>query len=59
MKLIQTAVGMGLATIICVSHPCVGLSQTPTPTPAVHDDSPGGGEPPPDLGSPRLAAAAG
>jgi len=34
--LMQTAVGMGLATIICVSHPCVGLSQTP-PTPAVHD----------------------
>jgi hypothetical protein len=33
----QTAVGMGLATIICVSYPCVGLSQTPTPTPAVHD----------------------
>jgi hypothetical protein len=35
--LMQTAVGMGLATIICVSYPCVGLSQTPTPTPAVHD----------------------
>jgi hypothetical protein len=35
--LMQTAVGMGLATIICVSSPCVGLSQTPTPTPAVHD----------------------
>jgi hypothetical protein len=35
--LIQTAVGMGLATIICVSYPRVGLSQTPTPTPAVHD----------------------
>jgi hypothetical protein len=34
--LMQTAVGMGLATIICVSYPCVGLSQTP-PTPAVHD----------------------
>src|ERR1700716_1265754 len=26
-----------LPTIICVSYPCVGLSQTPTPTPAVHD----------------------
>ena len=33
--LMQTAVGMGLATIICVSYPCVSLSQTPTP--AVHD----------------------
>jgi hypothetical protein len=33
----QTAVGMGLATIICVLYPCVSLSQTPTPTPAVHD----------------------
>jgi hypothetical protein len=35
--LMQTAVGMGLATIICVSYPCIGHSQTPTPTPAVHD----------------------
>jgi len=35
--LMQTAVGMGLATLICVTHPCVGLSQTPTSTPAVHD----------------------
>ena len=38
--LIQSAVGMGLATIICVSYPCVGLSQTsqnPTPTSAAHD----------------------
>jgi hypothetical protein len=35
--LMRTAVGMGLATIICVSYPCVGLSQTPTPAPAVHD----------------------
>src|ERR1700676_5786033 len=33
----QTALGMGLATIICVFYPCVGLAQTPTPTPAVHD----------------------
>jgi hypothetical protein len=33
----QTAVGMGLATIICVSYPNVGLSQTPKPTPTVHD----------------------
>ena len=32
----RTAVGLGLATIICVS-PCVGVSQTPTPTVAVHD----------------------
>ena len=35
--LTQTAVGMGLATIISVSYPSVGLSQTPTPTPAMHD----------------------
>lgn len=33
----QTMVGMGLAAIICVSCPCVGLSQTATPTPAAHD----------------------
>jgi hypothetical protein len=33
---IRTALGMGLATIIAVSNPGVGLSQTPTPT-AVHD----------------------
>jgi hypothetical protein len=31
--LMRTAVGMGLAIIVCVSYPCVGLSQTP----AVHD----------------------
>jgi hypothetical protein len=36
-RLIRIAVGMGLATIICVSYPCVGLSQTPTPTAAVRD----------------------
>jgi hypothetical protein len=35
--LLQTTVGMGLATIICVCHPGVGHSQTPAPTPAVHD----------------------
>jgi hypothetical protein len=35
--LMLTAVGMGLAALICVSYPCVALSQTPTPTPAVHD----------------------
>jgi hypothetical protein len=35
--LFQTAVGMGLATIICVSYPCVGLPQTTTPTPTMHD----------------------
>jgi hypothetical protein len=35
--LMQTAVGMGLATIIGVSFPCISLSQTATPTPAVHD----------------------
>jgi hypothetical protein len=35
--LMQKAVGMGLATIICVSYPCVGLSQTSTPMPSVHD----------------------
>jgi hypothetical protein len=28
---------IGLATIICVSYPCVGLSQTLTPAAAVHD----------------------
>jgi hypothetical protein len=33
----QTAIGTGLATIIGVAYPCIGLSQTPTPTPAVHD----------------------
>jgi hypothetical protein len=33
----QTAVGVGLATFIGVSYPCVSHSQTPTPTPAVHD----------------------
>jgi len=33
----QTAIGMGLATIIGVSYPSVGLSQTPSPTPAAHD----------------------
>jgi len=33
----QTAVGLGLAAIIGASCPCVGLSQTPTQTPAVHD----------------------
>jgi hypothetical protein len=35
--LMQTAVGVGLATFIGVSYPCVSHSQTPTPTPAVHD----------------------
>ena len=33
----QTAVAMGLAAIICVSYPCVGLSQTLTPAAAVRD----------------------
>ena len=33
----ETAVVMGLATIVCVSYPCVGLPQTPTSTPAVRD----------------------
>ena len=36
-RLMHKAVGMGLATIICISYPCVGLSQTPAPAPAVHD----------------------
>ena len=36
MKLMLSA-GLCAATIICVSYPCVGLPQTPTPTPAVHD----------------------
>jgi len=35
--LMQTALGIGLATIIGVSYPRVGRSQTSTPTPAVHD----------------------
>jgi hypothetical protein len=35
--LMQAAVGVGLATIICVSYPCIGLAQTPTPTPALRD----------------------
>jgi hypothetical protein len=35
--LMQTAVGMGLLAVICVSYPCVGLSQTSPPTSAVHD----------------------
>src|ERR1700730_15267949 len=35
--LIRTAVDTGLAAITCVSYPCVGLSQTPTPIPALHD----------------------
>jgi hypothetical protein len=33
----QTVVRLGLATIICVSYPCIGISQAPTPTAAVHD----------------------
>ena len=33
----RKVVGMGLATIMCVSCPCVGLSHTAAPTPAVHD----------------------
>jgi hypothetical protein len=28
---------MGLATVICVSYPSVAFSQSPAPTPAVHD----------------------
>jgi hypothetical protein len=36
-QLMQTAAGLGLATIICVSYPCVGISQTSPPTAAVHD----------------------
>jgi hypothetical protein len=35
--LMQTAVGMGLAAIIGVSCPRVGLSQTLTPAPSIHD----------------------
>jgi hypothetical protein len=35
--LMQTAVGIGLATIIGVSYPCVGLSQTPTVHEGQHD----------------------
>jgi hypothetical protein len=33
----QNTVGLGLATLLCVSYPCVGLSQSSAPTPAVHD----------------------
>jgi hypothetical protein len=33
----KTALGTGLITIICVSFPCLGFSQTPAPTLAVHD----------------------
>jgi hypothetical protein len=35
--LMLKAVGMVLATISCASYPSVSLSQTPTPTAAVHD----------------------
>ena len=35
--LMQTALGMGLATIIGVSYPCVGLSRTPTVRDGQHD----------------------
>ena len=35
--LIRTAVRIGLATIICISYSSVAISQTSTPTPAVHD----------------------
>jgi hypothetical protein len=35
--LMRTAVGMGLATIICVSYPCVGLPQTPVVHDGQHD----------------------
>src|ERR1700722_464870 len=33
----HTSIGIGLATIMGVSYPCVGVSQTPTATPAAHD----------------------
>jgi hypothetical protein len=33
----RTAIGLGLATIFCVSYPSVGLSQTPAPTPALRE----------------------
>lgn len=36
-RLSETAVRVGLATIICVSYPSAGLSQTSTPATAVHD----------------------
>jgi hypothetical protein len=35
--LMHTAVGMGLATILCVSYPCGALSQTPAPAAVAHD----------------------
>jgi hypothetical protein len=33
----QTALGVGLATIICLSYPGIALTQTPAPTSAMHD----------------------
>ena len=33
----QTAIGIGLAAMISFTFPCIGLSQAPTPVPAVHD----------------------
>jgi hypothetical protein len=36
-RLMQTALGVGLATIICLSYPGVALTQTPAPTSAMHD----------------------
>ena len=36
-RFMQTALGMGLASIICVSYPCVVLSQTPAVRDGQHD----------------------
>jgi hypothetical protein len=36
-RLMQTALGVGLATIICLSYPGIALTQTPAPTSAMHD----------------------
>jgi hypothetical protein len=33
----QAAVGMGLAAIICLTYPCLGVSQASTPAPTVRD----------------------
>lgn len=36
-RLMQTAAGMGLIAVIGLTHPCVSLAQTPTPTSAPRD----------------------
>jgi hypothetical protein len=36
-RMMQTAVGFGLATLVCASGPSVGLAQTPASIPAMRD----------------------